>query len=177
MNIEMDLRNRIAELEAENTALRQRLRSLEPLAGVTAEAYVAELVGGTLTPGLAPHDITGSGGTKFEVKFSRLNIPMKNSSCRRWSWGHPLGFGGAKTFDHLILVAEPDPRFGTVYHDPRSPYVFFAIPFESISTVMRKEPLIQITTNPNRGHGRTAKLMFDQYYVTSDELRKRHNAT
>ncbi len=174
-NSEVALRSRIAALEDENRALRERLSTLEPQAGVSAEVFIAALIGGTLTSGLAPHDITGVDGTKFEVKYSRLNIPMKTASSRRWSWGHPLGAGGAKTFDFLILVAEIDPRFKSSYREPTSPYVLFDVPFDAVRSITRQLPLIQITTNPQRAHGETARIMFERYHVTTDEIRKRYN--
>ena len=173
-----DAAARIATLEAENAALRARLRALEEAAGIAAEQFVAELVGGVLTTGSAFHDITAPDGTRFEVKFSRLSIPMKTSNSRRWSWGHPLGSNGAKQFDRLILVAEPDPRFRHLYREPESPYVLFDIPFESVLQVMRKDHLIQITTSPSRTFGETAKTantLFQQFHVTSSQLREHYN--
>jgi hypothetical protein len=148
---------KIIELESEIITLRERIHSLEEGAGIAAEQWVAGLVGGTLTTGSAFHDITSPTGRRFEVKFSRLNIPMKNSNSRRWSWGHPLGYAGAKRFDRLILVAEADPRFRDLYREPLAPYVLFDIPFDSVVSVMRKDHLIQITTNPRRNFGETAK--------------------
>lgn len=167
---------KIAEFEAEIITLRARVRSLEESAGIAAEQWVAELIGGALTTGSAFHDIITPNSTRFEVKFSRLNIPMKTSNSRRWSWGHPLGYAGAKQFDRLILAAEIDARFRDQYLDPLALYVLFDIPFDAVPEVMRND-LIQITTNPRRNFGaaaKTANALFQQFHVTSAELRRRY---
>jgi hypothetical protein len=179
VNTTVDTAQKMAELEAEITTLRARVRSLEEGSGIAAEQWVAELIGGTLTTGSAFHDITTPNGTRFEVKFSRLNIPMKTSNSRRWSWGHPLGYAGAKRFERLILVAEVDPRFRDLYREPLAPYVLFDIPFDAVLSVMRKDHLIQITTSPRRTFGeaaKTANTLFQQFHLTSDELRRRYKA-
>jgi hypothetical protein len=176
METEHILKQRIAELEAENAALRQRLRVMEPLEGITAEVFVAELVGGAVTRGLAPHDIIGRDGTTFEVKFARLNIPGKGRS-RRWPWRNALGSGGAKRYDRLILVGETDPRFRDRYLEPDSPYVIFDVPFEAVSSLM-KDRQIAITTSPSRTFGEAspiARRLFQEFCVSSAQLRERYN--
>lgn len=172
----MSPEEKIDALEAEVKALRVRIRELEEHAGSSAERWVAALVGGTRTTGLASFDITSGDGVRFEVKFSRLNIPSKSSNSRRWSWGHPLGTSGGKTFDRLILVGEVDDRFKQLYADPSSPYVLFDIPFSGVVEVMRKDPLIQITTNPKRNISpeRAASLLFGRYEVSPSELSCRY---
>lgn len=172
-----ELDSRIAELKRENAALHERIASLArrvPSAPESAEYRISRLIGGTLTSGSAAHDIVCARGKKFEVKFSRLNAA--NLTTRRWSWGHPLGSGGAKSFFRLILVGETDPRFARSYRCPKSPYVLFDIPFRSVRTIMRRDALIQITTNPDRISAESARLLFERYQVTSRELRERYKS-
>lgn len=87
------LLDKINDLELAVAALKERLRAADPLSGGVVEFYIAELIGGRLTMGLAAYDIVTSNGTFFEVKFSRLGIPHKASKSRRWSWGIHLGKG------------------------------------------------------------------------------------
>ena len=150
---------------------------LEPLAPAAAEVVIARLLGGELTANLAAHDIVCVGEKKFEVKVSQLNSVSKTSKSRRWQWGHALGNGGAKHYHQLILVGKRDPRYSDLYLEPKSksPYVLFDIPFRSVKSVMRKDDLIQITTNPNAVTADAAKLLFQTYQVTRSELRKRYN--
>lgn len=93
---------------------------------------------------------------------------------RRWSWGQPLGISGAKRFDRLILVGEIDPRFKSSYLDPKSPYVIFDVPFASVARIMRKTPLIQLTTNPNAVSSESGKLLFRRFQITRSELSARY---
>ena len=170
-----ELKKTIAELRRENTAFRQRLATvarLEPFAPASAEYQIARLIGGTLTDGLAAHDMVCARGKKFEVKFSRINAGTIYS--KRWSWGHPLGAGGAKVFHRLILVGEIDARYASRYFDPKSPYVIFDVPFAAVKRLMRKDPIIQINTNPEPMSSSAAMLLFERYQITRRDLKARY---
>lgn len=171
-----ELRARISQLEDENWALKQRLKVLEPQEAPVAEFYIAELSGGSLTSGLVAHDVVGSDGSLFEVKYSRLNTPVKGAKSKRWSWGHPLGNSGLKAFDYLILVGEIDPRYAHQYEGSCPFYVLFCVPYDQVTAVMRdNEPLIQITTNPLSIRSASAKRLFEEFYITPDQFSAKFN--
>ncbi len=170
----LDSQTRIAELESTIKSLKERLRSADPLNGGVVEFYIADLISGRLTTGLSPHDIVSPNGLFLEVKFSRLGCPHKTSESRRWSWGNPLGEGGAKVFDRLILVGEVDEKFRPRYRDPDSPYVIFDVPFEEVNDIKRTLPIIQITTSPDSGWSRTKKRLFSEFAITRAELVERY---
>ena len=172
-----DLKKTIADLRHEITAYRQRLAtvaSLEPFAPASAEYQIARLIGGTLTDGLAAHDMVCARGKKFEVKFSRINSGTIYS--KRWSWGHPLGAGGRKVFHRLILVGEVDPRYASRYLDPKSPYVIFDVPFAAVKRLMRKDPIIQINTNPEPTSSSADILLFERFQISRRALKTRYKA-
>lgn len=168
------LLDRVDDLELTVAALKERLRAADPLNGGVVEFYIAELIGGRLTMGLAPYDIVASNGTFLEVKFSRLGIPHKASKSRRWSWGHPLGEGGAKIFDRLILVGEVDEAYRAKYVDPSAPYVLFDVPYEDVIAIQRILPIIQITTGPDSGWSPAKTRLFREFSVTPAELANRY---
>ena len=172
-----ELKKTIAELRREISAYRQRLAtvaSLEPFAPASVEYQIARLIGGTLSDGLAAHDMVCARGKKFEVKFSRINAGTIYS--KRWSWGHPLGAGGAKRFHRLILVGEVDTRYVSRYLDPKSPYVIFDVPFAAVRRLMRKDPIIQINTNPEPTSSSAAILLFARFQITRRDLKARYKA-
>ena len=169
------LTREIAALKRENRALRERLASAKPFTGGAIEFYIAKLVGGQLTHGLTDYDVRGADGTRFEVKFSRLNVPHERAISHRWSWGRPKGWSGAKRFDRLILIGQTDPQYRCSYCDPRSPYVIFDVPFRSVGRLMRKDPIIQITTNPEAKLSETGKELFVRFHLSRAQLRERYN--
>ena len=172
------LQERILELEAENVVLRERIDFLEGVpflrAGMHGETLISQLVNGKMTIHSAPHDIVVPDGRKLEVKFSRLNIPMKIFSSKRWSWNHPLGMTRAKDFDRLLLIGEADPRFCSLYRDPSSPYVIFDVPYSRVAAINQKYNHISITTSPTRAGTGKRTLLFREFQTTIKELERRY---
>lgn len=177
---EQILKSRIRTLELENERLRERIDFLEGVpslrAGILGESLIAQLVNGKITAHAAPHDVIVTNGTKLEVKYSRLNIPMQTSTSRRWSWAHPLGLRGGKDFDRLLLIGEADPRYRQSYKESGSPYVIFDVPYEAAVNMNRKDQMIQITTDPNRKDPRSdvRNQLFQCFQTTLTELKRRY---
>ena len=170
----IELKREGIALRRENRALRERLASAKPFTGAAVEFYIAKLIGGQLTKGLTQYDVKGADGTKFEIKFSRLNIPHSRAVSHRWSWSRPLGSSGAKQFHRLILVGQVDPQYRHAYCEPRSSYVIFDVPFRSVKRLMRKDPIIQISTNPSAKQSDPGKELFRRFHVSRQQLRERY---
>lgn len=77
------LKQRIAELELENAKLKNELDFLKThptiTQGIKGETLVAKLVGGSATSYSDSYDVTTSTGLRIEVKYRKLNQPMKSS--------------------------------------------------------------------------------------------------
>ena len=158
MNTQNDiltLKQLIAELESENARLRKELDflKLHPTIaqGIKGETLVAKLTGGAITSYAESYDVRTRDGLRVEVKFSKLNQPMKVAPTRRWNWSKPLGWlDKGKDYHYLLLIGEKDPRYFDQYPD-ETPYVYFLLPIQSVPAVMDKGRtvggVIQITTN------------------------------
>lgn len=149
------LKARIHELESENARLRNELEFLKihpsMAQGIKGETLIAQLIGGALSFYAESYDVSISGGLRIEVKYSKLNQPMKVASTRRWNWSKPLGWlDKGKDYHYLLLIGEKDTRYLDDYPD-KTPYVYFLIPLEEVSNVMDKGKaiggMVQITTN------------------------------
>ncbi|CAJ97169.1 hypothetical protein CMPELA_31070 [Cupriavidus necator] len=105
--------------------------------GKLAEFRVAELVGGTVSPGYADaHDVLTRTGKTLQVKSA-------NPTDKRWS------FSNAHTeCDWLVLTAQKDDRFSAQYLDD-SPWVYWLIRRSEVPQVVRTSGYIQISTNPD----------------------------
>lgn len=143
-------------------------------AGFSGEQIISKLVNGIPTAYAAPHDITTiRGGKRLEVKYSTLNIAVKGSKTKRWSWGKVLGMSGRKTYDRLILVGEADPDVDYEWFSD-GPYIFFDIPYKRVEGLMRAGGLIQISTNPKTARTPEARLLFDKYILSAHALQNRY---
>ena len=174
--LERSLKREVTELKRKNRALLERLASAKPFTGAFVEFFFATLIGGALTNGHANYDVRGADGTKFEVKFSRLNIPYEGANCHRWTWTNLLGSGGAKKFHRLILVGQTDPRHRRDYCDPRSPYVIFDIPYLSVARLMGNRRWVQISTNPGAKVSEIGRELFRRFHVSRAKLKERYVA-
>jgi len=175
------LLQRVASLEEENALLKRRIGFLEGMPvlvqGIKGETIISQLIGGTMTPHIAPHDVDGPGGTQIEVKFSRLTTPVPGCRTRRWNWCYPLGARHTKSYDRLILVGEADPRFAEHYMEPESPYVLFDVPLADVPALLLKENMIQITTDPTNRRAGRRRVLFEKYQVTAAILADRYGLT
>ncbi len=170
-----DLIRELTKAQYEIQQLKDRLLEPEDSAGSAAERFVAGLVRGERSLGKTmEYDVRSLSKKRLEIKFSKLGIPNKGSHTRRWTWGRPLGNAGAKRYDRLILLGQVDPQFMDQYADPTPEYVIFDVPFLSVKTIMRKDPIIQFTTSPSARTGSTAEKMFARYEISAKDLRKRY---
>ncbi len=149
------LRQRIIELERENVRMMSELEFLKThssmVQGIKGETLVAHLVDGTLTSFSESYDVATSTGLRIEVKYSKLNRPMKNSPTLRWNWSKPLGWlDKGKDYHYLLLIGEKDQRYLDDYPDS-TPYVYFLVPIQDVPDVMDQGRsvggMVQITTN------------------------------
>jgi hypothetical protein len=141
--------------------------------GDSAEQMVAELTGGTVVA-RKPYDVLTASGIRLQVKGSSLyKIPGKIKT--RLSWNRVLDSDPARAYDRLILVGEVDDRFAPLYRDTESLFLFFDIPVGRVLEVVvnknKTEKLIQISTNSEKNLTPQARLLFDVFQVTPDELR------
>lgn len=149
------LKQRIAELELENARLKGELDFLKVhptiAQGIKGETLIAQLVGGSVTSYSESYDVCTSTGVRIEVKYSKLNQPMKVAPTRRWNWSKPLGWlDNGKDYHYLLLIGEKDSRYFDQYPDT-TPYVYFLVPIQYVPEVMDKGKsvggMVQITTN------------------------------
>ena len=149
------LKRRIDDLESENARLRNELDflKLHPsiAQGIKGETLIAKLVGGFGTSYAESYDVSTSAGHRIEVKYSKLNQPMKMSPTQRWNWSKPLGYlDKGKDYHYLLLIGEKDPRYLDDYPD-KTPYVYFLVPIRDVPDIMDKGisvgGMVQITTN------------------------------
>jgi len=177
VDIETESRT-LSLLREENALLRQRISFLEGIPdlvqGIRGESLIAHLVNGKMTTHIAPHDVDTPSGTKLEVKFSRLTIPVPGCNTKRWNWCYPLGSRLTKTYDRLILIGEADQRYTQFYLDPNSPYVMFDIPMEDVRALLKKENMLAITTNPRIGRKGIRTELFSLYQVSAGMLKQRY---
>ncbi|MEF8697781.1 MAG: bZIP transcription factor [Candidatus Accumulibacter sp. UW26] len=149
------LEQRILELEAENARLNTELDFLKIhptiAQGIKGETLIAQLVDGVVTAYSDSYDLLTSTGLRIEVKYSKLNHPMKVAPTKRWNWGKPLGWlDKGKDYHYLLLIGEKDPRYLDQYPDD-TPYVYFLVPLQDVRDVMSQGKtiggMIQTTTN------------------------------
>jgi len=174
----------------ENSALKKRVEELQEtiafyeahatlFEGVRGESIVSSLVGGSITAYAEGHDIdlvTGEGATRIEVKMASLNVPVLGASTRRWAWGKILGEGGKKEYDWLILVGKKDERYLSDYPEQDVPYIFFLVPKTDVEKIMSQTgrySAIFLTTNPRKPKRSKAGILYEQYMVSSSELKSR----
>ncbi|MEO0413823.1 MAG: hypothetical protein AAF226_02595 [Verrucomicrobiota bacterium] len=170
---------KIASLEDEVQSLKKRLYFLEYnatiAAGMQGEQLVAAAVDGVMTCFTAGADVSiARNGMLLEVKFSNLNVAVKNreNPTKRWTWPRPLGSSGKKIFDRLILVGQADERHVEHYADSE-PYVFFDVPFDEVHSLSRMSGThrnIQITTNPRKAKTDVAVRLYNEFMLPYTEL-------
>lgn len=182
------LRAERRELKRENAELRREVRKLARVngrlkkvadaagsaSGHAAEEYVRAVVKGRKSVGkTAEFDVRSADGRRIEVKSSGLCVV--NAMTRRWTWRRPLGNGGEKRFDRLVLVGLRDERHSPLYKDSRRKYVLFDVPRSAVEGLTRHE-MIQISTNPAAATCCVAKRLFSRFHVSWRELRDRYGA-
>lgn len=149
------LLDRIGQLKAENQKLREEVAFLRThptiSQGIRGETLVANVVDGRLTAYRSGHDVETENGAKIEVKFSKLNEPVKGRPTRRWNWSKPIGhMDKGKEYDYLLLLGEADERFPEQYEEG-VPYVCFLLPYGDVRSVMTRGAaigsMIQLTSN------------------------------
>lgn len=149
------LRQRIIELELENARIMSELDFLKThssmVQGIKGETLVAQLIDGKLTSFAESYDVATITGLRIEVKYSKLNQPVKNSPTLRWNWSKPLGWlDKGKDYHYILLIGEKDQRYLADYPD-RTPYVYFLVQIKDVPDVMNQGRsiggMIQITTN------------------------------
>lgn len=166
-----ELKRRIAALEEQISFLKDHPTLAE---GMRGERLVAKSINGTLTNYGAAHDIELPSGILIEVKSSRLNMPVRNSSTLRWAWSKVLGTKGLKRFHFLLLIGEADPNHRRYYKDPDCPFVFFLVPYDEVSALTTQRtsiPGIQLTTNPLKAKSAGAAL-FKRHQMTVQEIQE-----
>jgi len=154
-----ELKHKIKQLEDELTFLKTHPAIMQ---GIKGETLVASLTGGEITTYASEHDIEINGKVTIEVKYSKLNTPVKNSKTRRWNWSKILGWKDkGKNFDFILLIGEKDPRFTEQYLDT-SPYVYFLIPKEKVQTILSQGTIgsqAQINTNLNTARSEMSQII------------------
>lgn len=143
--------------------------------GIKGETLVAQLTGGVVTSYAESYDIHTINGLRVEVKFSKLNQPMKVAPTRRWNWSKPLGWlDKGKDYHYLLLIGEKDPRYFDQYPDS-TPYIYFLVPIESVPVVMNKGQaiggVIQITTNLAKLQNKARRPMLLDFQVRFEDLK------
>jgi hypothetical protein len=109
------LEQRILELEAENARLNRELDFLKIhptiAQGIKGETLIGQLVDGVVTAYADSYDVLTPTGLRIEVKYSKLNHPMKVAPTKRWNWGKPLGWlDKGKDYHYLPLRDEAAQR-------------------------------------------------------------------
>ena len=182
MVTETEYRARIRELESKLRLTEQENRNLKAKVtffsdvkwladGLRGEQIVAQLLTGKLTRHNARNDFLLNGkNLTFEFKFSNRNLVRSGASTYRWTRAHVLGADGRKRYDHLILVGEADPRFRKNYKDANAPYVLFDLPFDNVEALTERFGAIQIITNPRGTWKSKAKMLYEKYQITKQEL-------
>lgn len=174
------LKQRIAELELENAKLKNELDFLKThptiTQGIKGETLVAKLVGGSATSYSDSYDVTTSTGLRIEVKYRKLNQPMKSSHTRRWNWSKPLGWlDKGKDYHYLLLIGEKDLRHLDQYPD-KTPYVYFLIPIAHVPEVMVKGKsiggMIQTTTDLIKLQSKTNKPKLLSFQVSFEHIKQ-----
>ncbi|MBD7942492.1 hypothetical protein [Brevundimonas guildfordensis] len=124
-----------ADLRAQLSGAARELLALANPAGISrfGEDLVAAWVGGEVAANYKDgHDVVASNGALIEVKFSKLNTPVKGKPTRRWNWANITGGEAAnKDCDFIVLVGEADPRFADLPLIDNL-YVAFCIPHEHV---------------------------------------------
>lgn len=155
MQLIEELQELVRSLEVENARLKEEvafLRTHPTLSqGIRGETLVGSIINGKLTSYAEGHDLETPTGVLIEVKFSKLNEPVKGSSTRRWNWSKPLGhLDKGKRYDLLLLVGESDERYPEQY-ERGVPYAFFVVPYEDVRSLMDSGRtvggMIQLTSN------------------------------
>ncbi len=173
------LLQRVEELEAENATLRSELNFLKvhpTLAqGIKGETLIAQLVQGQITAFAEKYDVVTDAGIRIEIKYSKLNRPMKTSTTRRWNWCKPLGsLDRGKNYHCLVLVGEKDERYLDQYPDD-TPYVYFLLPMRHVREVMDKGRsvggMVQITSNLAKLRTKSSRPRLLDFQVNFAELK------
>lgn len=174
------LRTKVLDLELENACLRREIEFLKTHPSITqgmkGELLVSKVIDGTLTSYAEGFDFQTAGGKKIEVKFSKLNRPMPNSTTptRRWTWSKPLGFlDKGKDYDYLLLIGDKDERYLDQYRDD-TPYIYFLIPLSRVRDVMNSGSSIggsiNLTSNLMKLQRKRQKPKLLEFWINFDQL-------
>lgn len=176
----------VKALQLENESLRKQVIKLEArleflgkhqtlARGMAGEKLVSRLTGGMLTVHTAPTDLLLENGIHLEIKLAMISRSSKGyAGGRRWQWQKIFGERNGKSYDYLLLLGESDPNHMQSYREPGSPYVMFAVPYDSVLslTTAGTPPgarAINLSTNPERARGISSSL-YSRFERTSAEL-------
>lgn len=169
------LEERVSQLEREVEFLRLHPTIAQ---GMKGERFVCQLTKGVASKMNASFDVETQSGVKLEVKFSKLNTPVKSApDTKRWSWSKPMGWlDKGKDYDFLLLVAEKDYRFHDQYLDD-SPYAIFLLSAAHVPNIVSSGKSVgsnvNLTTNFRTVHspaGRTIIENMVPYKLVSEIL-------
>ncbi|MHC2021485.1 hypothetical protein [Methylobacterium sp. CM6247] len=158
---------KIDNLNRHLTALRTRLKSVT---GNEGEDLLAGLLIGDLTVGNKSFDFIGNDGLKYEIKTSKLGVPMIGANTKRWTWSKIFGMSRKKEFDWIVLVGEKDERFADHYTDKESDVVCFIISYETAIELIDKNNTIQLTSNPNTASKSKSSVLFTNGQMSRKEI-------
>lgn len=147
-----------ADLSAQLSGAARELLVLANPAGISrfGEDLVAAWVGGRVAPNYKDgHDVVAPNGALIEVKFSKLNTPVKGKPTRRWNWANITGGEAAnKSCNFFVLVGEADGRFADMPLIDDL-YIAFCIPYEHVTGNLGQlnyagnRGQINLTSNPD----------------------------
>lgn len=142
------LRTKIEKLKEAVSVLKRKLNEISHpnfLAGIKGEDLIVKLLQGKKSSGNASYDLLLKNGAQVEVKYSKLNQPMKNASPAsfRWTW-HSLLSGNvrAKKYSYIILIGENNGPYRI--NNDRANYTYFFLTRRQINNIVDK--------NSKRGH-------------------------
>lgn len=171
-----------AELKRKIEELEQQLRFLTKhpsfIRGFSGETLVAQAVSGCRSGTTTSYDVRTS-EVFIEVKMSALHWNNRvGSSTRKWAWPRVFGNSNGKQYDFLILMGDTDRRWQQRYKDTSSPYVFFCVPYNevlplTVDTDSARFKAINLTSNPWSISSNKAKMLYEKYQTTIDDLEKR----
>jgi len=127
---------------------------------LSAEKYIAEILGGKTTSTHCEYDVVTEEGYNVEVKYSQLG-----EGCNyRWRWLNMFGLGGKgkKSCDVFVFAGAKDDSLKDTYPD-NSPYAFFVMSAKDVKKIMAPYAKSEqgrrcLYTNP-RLIGRFGKLL------------------
>ncbi|MFA6111815.1 MAG: hypothetical protein WDA75_23890 [Candidatus Latescibacterota bacterium] len=163
------LQERVAELEQENEALRNRI-ALDEQEPREQAGFLAERLLATLIANVAGEECM-DWQQRLQAKYSALSISVHGRPTKRWVWNYIGVFGPGQRRKTHVLIGDTDERFRDFYRDPISKYVLFALPtLTAIRLAAGNTRSFTLTTNPCTVRTETGRAMFNKYQITLSEL-------